>query len=383
MRISVIHPSELGPAEVTAWQDMQLRSPGLRNPFLSPEFTQAVGRHRAQARVAVLTEAGRVTGFLPFETHKFGMGLPIGAGLTDCQGLVHVPGFGYDPRDLLRGCGLSVFAFDHLTGEQLPFRPYLAATAPSPVIDLADGWAAYQTKLKVRSASFLRSVARKARKLEREVGPVRLVTESSDRAALRSLMAWKSDQYRRTGRSDRFAQPWIVGLIDDLFETQGDHFSGLFSVLYAGDAPVAAHLGVRSGPVVAHWFPAYDTDFGPYSPGLIEHVRMVEAAASIGVERIDLGKGAKRYKEELKSSDIYVGEGAVTTRSPLGQLHRAHIAPAQWTARTIRAHPRLYEPADHLLKRYGAVHAAVSRRVRRAPGGQAARPPGGQLPGER
>ena len=35
MRISVIHPSELGPAEVTAWQDMQRRSAGLRNPFLS------------------------------------------------------------------------------------------------------------------------------------------------------------------------------------------------------------------------------------------------------------------------------------------------------------------------------------------------------------
>jgi CelD/BcsL family acetyltransferase involved in cellulose biosynthesis len=378
MRISVIHPSELGPAEVIAWQDMQRRSAGpsgLRNPFLSPEFTQAVGRHRVDARVAVLTDGGAITGFLPFEKHRFGIGLPIGAGLTDCQGLVHVPGFEWDPQELLRGCGLSVFAFDHLAGEQQPFRPYLAATAPSPVIDLADGWVAYQAKLKVRSASFLRSVARKTRKLERDVGPLRLVTESEDWAALQSLMAWKSDQYRRTGRSDRFAHPWIVGLIEDLFRTRGSHFSGLFSVLYAGDAVVAAHLGVRCGPVVAHWFPAYDTRYAQYSPGLIEHVRMVEAAAAIGVELIDLGKGAKRYKEELKSSDIYVGEGAVTTRSALGLAHRAHIAPAQWAVRTIRAYPRLYEPADHLLKRYGAAHAAVSRRVRR--------PRAGQLPGER
>lgn len=377
MRISVIHPSELGPAEITAWQDMQRQSSavasgaaGLRNPFLSPEFTQAVGHHRADARVAVLTDGGTLSGFLPFEKHRGGMGLPIGAGLTDCQGLVHVPGFEWDPQELLRGCGLSVFAFDHLTAEQQPFRPYLAATAPSPVIDLADGWAAYQAKLKVRSASFLRSVGRKSRKMEREVGPLRMVTASQDRAALQALMAWKSDQYRRTGRSDRFAHPWIVGLIEELFQTTGSHFCGLFSVLYAGDVPVAAHLGVRSGPVVAHWFPAYDTRFAQYSPGLIEHVRMVEAAAAIGAELIDLGKGAKRYKEELKSSDIYVGEGAVTTGSPLGLLHRAHIAPAQWAVRTIRAYPRLYQPADHLLKRYGAVHAAVSRRVRRPPAGQ-------------
>jgi CelD/BcsL family acetyltransferase involved in cellulose biosynthesis len=384
MRISVIHPSELGSAEVTAWQDMQRHSAGLRNPFLSPEFTQAVGRHRADARVAVLSDSGGIAGFLPFEKHRLGMGLPIGAGLTDCQGLVSTPGFECDARDLVRGCGLSVLAFDHLTAAQQPFRGYLAATAPSPVIDLADGWAAYEAKVKVRSASFLRSVARKSRKLDREVGPVRLVTESEDRAALRSLMAWKSDQYRRTGRSDRFAHPWIVGLIEDLFATRGSHFSGLFSVLYAGDAPVAAHLGVRCGPVVAHWFPAYDTSYAQYSPGLIEHIRMVEAAAGIGVEVIDLGKGHKRYKEELKSSDIFVGEGAVTTRSALGQLHRAHIAPAQWAVRTIRAYPRLYQPADQLLKRYGTAHAAVSRRVRR-PAAQlpAAQLPAGQLPEDR
>ena len=403
MRISVIHPSELGPAEISAWQDMQLQSSGaagLRNPFLSPEFTQAVGRHRPDARVAVLTDGGTLSGFLPFEQHRAGLGLPIGAGLTDCQGLVHRPGLEWSPRELLRGCGLAVFAFDHLAAEQRPFRPYLAATAPSPVVDLADGWAAYQAKLKVRSASFLRSVARKGRKMEREVGPLRLVTESQDQAALQSLMAWKSDQYRRTGRSDRFAHPWIVGLIEDLFQTRGSHFSGLFSVLYAGDTPVAAHLGVRSGTVVAHWFPAYDTRFAQYSPGLIEHVRMIEAAAGIGVQLIDLGKGAKRYKEELKSSDLFVGEGAVTAHSPLGLLHRAHIAPAQWATRTIRAYPRLYEPADHLLKRYGAAHAAISRRVRRPQGGGGRRGhgagdwparagqspvgrPGGQPPGEK
>jgi CelD/BcsL family acetyltransferase involved in cellulose biosynthesis len=378
MRISVIHPSELGPAEVTAWHSMQRGSAGLWNPFLSPEFAQAVGRYRPDARVAVLTDGGSIAGFLPFERHRFGMGLPIGAGLTDCQGLVHVPGLEWEPRELLRGCGLSVFAFDHLAAGQRPFRPYLAATAPSPVIDLADGWAAYAAKLKVRSASFLRSVARKCRKLDREAGPVRLVTESQDGAALRSLMAWKSDQYRRTGRSDRFAHPWIVGLIEDLFAARGSHFSGLFSVLYAGDAPVAAHLGVRCGPVMAHWFPAYDTAYAQYSPGLIEHVRMVEAAAGIGVELIDLGKGHKRYKDELKSSDSYVGEGAVTARSAVGQLHRAHIAPAQWAVRTIRAYPRLYEPADQLLKRYGAAHAAVSRRLRRPAASAAAA--AGQLP---
>ena len=46
---------------------MQARSESLANPFLSPEFTIAVGRVRPAARVAVLTEGPDTTGFFPFE----------------------------------------------------------------------------------------------------------------------------------------------------------------------------------------------------------------------------------------------------------------------------------------------------------------------------
>ena len=89
--ISVIRPSELGPAEITAWHDMQRRTPALANPFLSPEFSIAVGRVRPAARVAVLTDGQDITGFFPFERRRLGVGVPIAAGLTDCQGLIHAP----------------------------------------------------------------------------------------------------------------------------------------------------------------------------------------------------------------------------------------------------------------------------------------------------
>jgi CelD/BcsL family acetyltransferase involved in cellulose biosynthesis len=178
----------------------------------------------------------------------------------------------------------------------------------------------------------------------------------------------KSDQYRRTGRTDRFAQPWIVSLIEDLFGTRGNDFSGLFSVLYVGGTRVAAHLGVRAGAMASFWFAAYDMRFRQYSPGHILHLRMLEAVASTGIRQVDLGKGAKRYKETLKSSDIYVAEGAVTRRSPLGQAHRARIVPSQWAVRTIRAHRFLYEPADRLLKRYGRLCASPWALRGQAPG---------------
>jgi CelD/BcsL family acetyltransferase involved in cellulose biosynthesis len=349
--ISVVRPSELGSAEVAAWHGMQDRTPALASPFLSPEFTIAVGRIRSAARVAVLTEGHDITGFFPFERRRLGAGVPIAAGLTQYQGLVHAPGAEWDVRALLRACGISAWPFDHLVSGQKPFERYQATLVPSPVIDLSEGFAAYHASLRVAAPRFCSDVARKARKLAREVGELRTVADSREAGILRMLMGWKSEQYRRTGRPDQCSKPWIIELLDSLFATRASGLSGLLSVLYVGDIPVAAHFGLRSGPVLAHWFPAYDTRFARYSPGLIQHIRLVEESAASGVQLIDLGKGTKRYKETLKTGDQFIAEGIVARRSPLGAAHWACRAPQAWAIRQIRTHPPLFRAADTLLRR--------------------------------
>ena len=351
MRISVIRPDELGPAEIAVWHDMQGRTPDLANPFLSPEFSIAAGRVRPAARVAVLTEGQDITGFFPFERRRLGVGVPIAAGLTDCQGLVHAPGARWDARALLRACGISAWQFDHLVTGQEPFARYRAALAPSPVIDLSRGFAAYYASLCAASPRFCQDMKRKTRKLTREAGELCMVADSRETGVLRTLMGWKSDQYRRTGRLDRFSQRWIIELLDSLLATRTSGLSGMLSVLYAGQAPVAAHFGLRSGPVLAHWFPAYDTRYFRCSPGLIQHLRLAEESAAAGIQLIDLGKGAKQYKETLKSGDRFVAEGIVTQRSLPAAAHWARWAPQAWVIREIRAHPPLFRAADTLLRR--------------------------------
>ncbi len=355
MGISVIRPAELGHAEIAAWHDMQGGTPALANPFLSPEFTLAVGRLRPAARVAVLTDGQDITGFFPFERRRLGVGVPIAAGLTDCQGLVHAPGAEWDARALLRECGISAWQFDHLVAGQKPFERYQAALAPSPVIDLSLGFAAYHASLRAAAPYFCREMARKARKLAREVGGLRLVTDSRDIAVLRMLVAWKSDQYRRTGRLNRFSQPWVIELLDSLLATRTSGLSGMLSMLYAGEVPVAGSFGLWSGPILAGWIAAYDTRFARFSPGLLHHLRLAEESAAADVQLIDLGKGAKQYKETLKSGDQLVAEGIVTRRSPLGAAHWAGRAPQAWVIRQIRAHPPLFHAADALLRRGAQV----------------------------
>lgn len=358
MQVTLKRPAGLTAAEIAAWHGMQAADQAQASPFLCPEFAVAVGRQRPAARVAVLRDGGELAGFFPFERRRLGLGVPVGSGLSDCQGLVHAAGARWDTAGLLASCGLAAFHFDHLASGQ-PFAACGSATAASPVVDLSGGFDGYQQVVLARSPRFWRDLARKRRKLEREAGELRFVLDTPDTGDLRRLMGWKSEQYRRTGRGDRFDRPWIVGLVEDLLSHRSGSFRGVLSMLYAGGRPVAGHFGIAHGGILAEWFPAYDTAFARYSPGLIQLVAMIEQAPALGVRSIDLGKGAMRYKEELKSYDLTVAEGAVTGRSPAGAVARVRLAAPRWAVRQIRAHRGLYTAADRVLKGYGRVRVAL------------------------
>jgi CelD/BcsL family acetyltransferase involved in cellulose biosynthesis len=355
VRISISRPSELGAAEIARWRWMQRETGGLGHPYLCPEFAIAVDHFRPDVRLAVLADGPAIVGFFPFQRRRFGVGVPIAAGLTDAQGLIHAPAVDWDPRELLRAGKLTEWQFDHLVTGQAPFQRYISAVVPSPVIDLTDGFAAYREKLRISSPRFGGDVARKARRLGREAGPLGFAVDCRDPTVLRALMKWKSDQYHRNGWVDVFARPWITGLIEYLFGVRGEAFGGLLSVLYAGGTPVAAHFGIRSGPVLAHWFPAYDARFGRQSPGLIQHLRMAEETPALGIGLIDMGTGTERYKHTLKSYDLFVGEGVVTRGALSARAHRARTAQVDWARRQVKRHPILFRAADQLLRRSGRV----------------------------
>jgi CelD/BcsL family acetyltransferase involved in cellulose biosynthesis len=361
MRVDIVHPSELGPAEITSWHSMQQATPSLEHPFLSPEFAIAVGRLRPESRVAVLTDGQVAIGFLPFEKRRFGIGVPISGWLSACQGVVHAPDAQWDPRELVRKSGLAVFQYDNLMADQTPFDPYHSTIDPAPAIDLSEGFDAYYAKLRARAHRFCRELERKTRKLDREVGELRFVRECSDPGVLRTLAAWKSEQYRRTDHVDRFDKPWTGELLETLLTMRADHLSGVLSVMYAGDQPVSIQFGLRAGSLVVGWFTGYDFQFNKYSPGLIMIRMMTEELAEIGVDRLHMGKGAKRYTEELKNSDVFVGAGTVTSRSALGTAHHMRNTTSQWALRTVREHRGLHDAADRLLRRAGVSSRMYGR----------------------
>lgn len=369
MDIDVYRPGELSAADRAAWTALQSKahlqgSPGLANPFLSPEFTLAVGRYRRGVRIAVVRERDEPVAFLPYQR--------TAAGCRPGRGPRHLgrPGPRAPARIHLGRKGVAAL----LRARRVGVRPSGGRTGavrvgrlpwlPLPVLDVDQGYETYLAQLRKRSPKFTRTTLAKERRLHRAASEVRYVHDERDPAVLRTLMGWKSAQYRRTGRSDRFAHQWISGLVRQLFHTRSDSFAYILSVLYADGKPVAAHFGLRTERVLACWFPAYDPEYATYSPGLILHLRMAEAAAADGIAYLDLGRGHKEYKDSLKTRELTVSEGWVTRRHPIAALHRVRRVPVRALRNAVVTRPELFEPADRFLKKVGKIRTVPSVTVK-------------------
>jgi CelD/BcsL family acetyltransferase involved in cellulose biosynthesis len=337
---------------------MQDATPPLADPFLSPEFARAAGRVQPDSRVAVLAGRETITGFFPFERRRFGVGVPVGGWLSLSQGLVHAEGASWDARKLLSGCRLAAWEFDCLITDQKPFQPYHAGQVPVPMIDLSQGFGAYYAGLRARSPRFCRELDRKMRKFGRDVGEIRLAPDCRDANLLRTLMTWKSDQYRRTGHVDTFERPWVAELLHDLLGVRSDHMTGMLSVLYAGGQPAAAQFGLRAGSLFHGWFTAYDPRFSRYSPGLIM-VKMMAEEFAARIDMIYMGRGGSSYKDAMKSRDVYVAEGVATSRSVLGVAHRTRISSSRRATAVINAHPGLLTGARRIRRLVRPVHGRM------------------------
>ena len=312
MNVHVVPASDLGPPELARWSELQRASPTYRSPFFRPEFMTAVASVR-DVRVAVIEDAGKVAGFFPFEVGRRRSGRPIGWPHSDYHGPVLDDAVPLDPRKLVRACGLASWSFDHLPAQLTAFVPYAFGQGRSPSLDLSRGFDPYLASRKTRSE--VRNTLRKARKLAREVGPLRFDPESDASDLFARLLGWKRLQYAETGVRDLLADAGSRELLERLHATRGAEFGGALSVLYAGDIVVALHFGLRSGSVGHSWFPAYNRELGRYSPGLMLFLELAKAAAPLGIREIDLGKGEAPYKLALATDSLPLYEGCVGARA--------------------------------------------------------------------
>lgn len=350
MHVENISAHELSDEHWAAWVDIQESNRSLDSPYFRPEFTEAAAHVRDNVEVAVLLDDNRPVGFLPYE-RSGRLAKPVGGILSDFQGLIARSDFDVAPEALLRHCRLAVWDFDHLLAWQKPFHRYHRLSDVSPFIDVDRGFFEYEAQLRERGSRTIQTVGRKARKLRREIGPLRFVSQTDEPSVFDTLIKWKIAQYQKSGAPNIFAVGWTLDLLKLVLNRRRESFSAVMSALYAGDRLAAVHLGIRSRGVLHWWFPAYNPHFSQYSPGLILLVELANAAPAWGIRRIDLGKGRERYKTSLMTGGTPLAEGSVTCGLTAGVLRQSWWTAQRWVRRSPLRGPtqRLVRNARLLL----------------------------------
>jgi CelD/BcsL family acetyltransferase involved in cellulose biosynthesis len=320
MRIQVIQVDELSDELAARWGQIQRTNAYLISPFFSLQFTQAVAYVRNDVRVAVMRQHDQVVGFFPFHQSGFRIARPIGLGLSDFHGMIVEPDLNWSAEDLLAGCNQVRWRFDHLVCGQAGFDGAANDWQPSPQIRTDIGWDGYQQQLDTKARKQFKESQRKLQKLQQDHGAIRFEQHTDSTDVLNAVFALKSHQCRETGVTDYFSFAWTTALIRKLHSIQDADFQGVLSCLYVGDQLAAVHFGIRTDRAWHFWFPAYTDQFSAYSPGLILLYEIIRAAATSGIQHIDLGKGVSTYKERVMNDQVLVGSGCVQRPSLLNRL---------------------------------------------------------------
>jgi CelD/BcsL family acetyltransferase involved in cellulose biosynthesis len=308
--------SSLSPSMLSSWS--ALRGSTWDSPYFDPGYIAAVDAGRP---VQVLVDDGF---FLPL--HVAGStAVPAGTPGADFQGPLASGRF--SPKALLSAAGVRAFTFDHLLDEYPDFSPWVEERRPSPFMDVSGGLEGYVTRASKSGRDKMSEARRLTNKAGRDLGEVRFVADSSDPADLDHVIAMKREQYALTDARDHFADPAQRSLLHRLLSSG----LGMLSTVHAGPHLLAAHFGMRSGNVLHWWFPVFARKFGPLSPGWILLREVVTAAPSLGVTRIDLGRGEDDYKRRAMTGASTVCIGAVTVglRTTVRKASRAAITAAK------------------------------------------------------
>ncbi|HEY5105223.1 MAG TPA: GNAT family N-acetyltransferase [Caulobacteraceae bacterium] len=369
--VEVLHPSELSETDAAAWSALQAASPDFSSPLMGPGFARAVGEVRPDARVAVFRNHTGPSAFLAFHRRPGGFARPIGAPFSDYHALVARPAQGPAMAEVLDGAGLAAFRFSGLVDPSGAFAGAVSSTQAAYKVVLEGSPEDYLREVCAGSRNRAKNYRRYRGKLERDIGPLRLVVDAGGEA-FDQLLDWKRVQIARTGITDFLAAPWTRALLGRLAGIRTGDFQGLTISLYAGKRHVCGHFGVRLGGHYHPWIGASDPAQRGYSPGFIHQWMAIEAMQALALTTYDLGPGEGHWKAMFASEQTEIGIGTATTASLAGRL--ASSSNALWrlpAAVGIHAAERLRRRMEQVAliettlggRLQGMVHAvAVSKR---------------------
>ena len=337
LQIETVATAALSDADRAAWLALRAADPRLESPYHHPDYHALVDRHQGGGQLSLARRDGTLVAVLPWQGGRFAR--PSGMPMSDYHGVI---GMDVPVATLLARQPVGAFHFSAMPDPEGEPTARIA-------FESADTWRAAQGGSYRRH---LKSTRRRIRKAEDEIGAPRVVVQSRDIDAFRTLMAWKRDKFAETGKFDVLANPGTSGLLRELWERGTE--AGLrcdLHALYFGDRLAACDLGLTDGHVFHSWIVGYDSDLLPYAPGIQLLEGVIDHGPALGYRVIDLGPGLDGYKRHYASHPRHVGGGVITLPGAAG------VAAATYQRLEDALRERTDDALGKLRRRYSQIAA--------------------------
>jgi CelD/BcsL family acetyltransferase involved in cellulose biosynthesis len=346
MSATVIPAGELSPDLINRWLLTTEGNPFYCSPNLHPEVIRTIGRFNPRVFVGFEEGSDGASVFFPFErsTRLASFAGPVP--MCDYQAFITPIGHPVVVSDLMRRWKLGTWTFENLIAPaEIVSQTTARVSTVSRRAVMREGFARYLAEMAGMGKS-MRKQETNLRLLTRDHGEVRFVSDCRDDAMLLAIFDWKAQRFN-AGKSITL---WVQKVVEALYGTRTADFSGMLSALYAGDRLVAAHFGVRSDRTLYYWFPAFNPEFGRYTPGGLLIYFLLQYLAAMRCDVLDFGPGGEKYKEYFTNFAIPVHQGFVELPSILN-FGRATWRYAHGVARGSKTARFFLQPVIKFMRR--------------------------------
>ncbi len=372
-KITICKPEELGEADRNRWSSAQSAQPVWNSPFLHPEFARIVARRREDVRVLIAEDHLANRAWFAFHRLKNGLARPVGAPVSDHQGMVSEPGFIEDVTEVLFEAGIGALPFSSWSSPTKEFLTFATHNEDSHILDLSSGPDQYFAEQQQQHHKYFKKMRQRARGVIRDYANAEFRFDIQDQELLERLFQWKHDQHARTHSLDVLHIPWVKALLENAYASTDPGFRAVLFGYKIGGEWAAAELGLLAGGVYHSWIAAYDEKYSRASPGLLLLHGVIEQADKLGIKQIDLGRGHSHYKKYYASSLLPLHAGCLIGTGRAARHRKLVFSLCDGFAKLpLGKLARLPGRLDGSLEYIGACHPARSDQFR-AFGGAMAR----------
>lgn len=238
---------------------------------------------------------------------------------------------------------------------RLRFARFRNSLYPAPVVLLPTGTP--EEWLAGCSSNFRGQMGRMRRRLERQGGAVRHISDPAEtQAAVGALLALNAGRWEGRGES-KLLEPGVEGLLRAAAVALGPERLRLWAVEVEGEL-ISVQLFLAAGGEIKYWNGGWSEEHADLKPSMLTILAALQDGIARGEQRLDLGAGTHPYKLRFANGQDALSWGGLVVRNRRWPRTKAELMPRIVRYRAKRLVLAMPAPLTRRVEAFVKAHRA-------------------------